>query len=1023
MTTVAHSLSMATWSFHHAEKRAGLVGNRNFFKNYDKGDAITRKNTQERLFDNSHSRNSFGSGSVRGEDVNKRPPNRRSHHTTQTMQPTKTSATTHEGQKFTYPRKSCKKCVIRATAPNSSGTSTPVTTTTTITATVTAVSTPTSSFRGDPCPTQCGSPQCFCDAEKPLCFVNASGFTCNTLSTVGWHIDNSGLSFINANLNGLNEQCNSFVPPVNDADRQNLIDLLSVTAFGKANRNVSGIWTDPFDFLGDCNSGFFCDTGYTSNVMTDKTQPLKGTCMVKLGLGSACLSVNQCDTQRCVNQSDLSSPTATAAVVEAANGSETTSTFICARLTDKTLPLTELGSNVNTSGTFLSNTAEIALLSIGCVLVAFFIGLLILRIRKCIKAANNNTNNTGRNDETNMYVNNSEKSRCFLERFRGRSHNYKQNQPISTVDGTTTITTISSNNESQTNSSSNDTFTRWNFGRNFVAKHLSALRIGLNNGLANLRFSIRPRSSTNNGEMRFSIVPGGSDSDGTSGDRRVQVNVDDGGVRSSLLTNASDTLSVLLPPPPSFHNRLSRDDMFGNKNNENAQNDHEFSNDTSRYSSIGIYSAGYTSGTSNEGGYDYSTFGELYNNLNINLNGNITTLAPTSQNAHNSYNSGIQSSGIGSANESLVMLSSGSLNDLGFGGNGRSDRSDGSNQGGIYEIEVINEDTGGIDIDDVRSGEQYDIPFRISMNAPSVEGLNDPVFGGNGRSDRSDGSNQGDIYEIAVINEDTGGINIDDVRNDEQYDTQNVPFRISMNAPSVEGLNDPVFGGNGRSDRSDGSNKGGIYEIEVINEDTGGIDIDNVRNDEQYDTQNVPFRISMNAPSLEVIEMTNPNFDRFSKRVSNNSIFIANVGEDYSTENLEDEKYIAQVKLYEGLQLIEELLMDDEFQKQEECERKEYLEQQLQEIKQQEMEAEERQRELEAIKLSENNLRELERLSKIQDDNFTENLTSETRAEESMEGAGVGESRNSRGIGIRNSRASCNSDDSDIHGGMLGESP
>ncbi|CAG8480656.1 10839_t:CDS:1 [Acaulospora morrowiae] len=754
--------------------------------------------------------------------------------------------------------------------------------TATITATFVVTNTPIPSFTGNPCPIRCGKSQCSCDAdaEKPFCFVNASGFTCDTPSTVGWHIDNTGLNFINSDLKSLDEQCNTFVPPVDDIDRQNLIDLLSVTTYGKENKNVSGIWTDPFDFLGDCNEGFFCDTGNTL-VGMNQTQSFQGTCKVKLGLGDVCVSANQCNTQRCVNRSDLGSSVTATETLVTANKNMTTSTFICARLNDKVFPVvaTDIaGKNRPMNG------VETALLIIGSVLIAFFILFAALRIRKngasrrffgSGKGCNdNNVNDINGTDGTTIYTNRSEKPAAsrFLEKFCTGSKARKK-----TSDAQIPMTGgAASDNSGLAGNGSSDTFTRWNFGKNFVAKHLSALRISFSESLANsMRFSIRPHSSTNNGDMQFSIVPGDNNNSATGNVRRTSAN--DERTRS-FLTNTSESLSVLLPPPPSFHsinstkeydtNETGQGNVFDGGSNENVHDKDEFNNDTLRYSSIGIYSSGYTSG----GGYEYNALDELHSNFFSDFNGAYLSTSKNRE-VYNSYHSGIRSSGIG-----------------------------------------------GVD------------SFSIHFPDSSIENNSENSMNSGGRNAKGTDENR---QHNERSNE------------DKEVDDRNNNIRIGDNNINPES--------------------------------------------DEHNSQDTHYRIDLNTSTAEVASCSFPNFNQ---SMSRSTLFEhEEVRSIAYPEDLENEDYVAQVKLYEGLQLINELLIDDDL-RQQEIKKNELLQQQLQEIEQQEMEAEETERELEAIKLPEEQLRELERLSlRIQSERFVldieEELPSKKKIAESVESSGV----------------------------------
>ncbi|CAG8564943.1 11175_t:CDS:2 [Diversispora eburnea] len=279
------------------------------------------------------------------------------------------------------------------------------------------------SVKPDLCPINCGEPECYCNfnPQTPYCFVNASGFTCDTTLTEEWRIDlNTGLTFNNEILKDLFEVCNTFIPPTNETDRKTLIKLLAISNFGYKN-NVNGIWTNPFDFLGDCREKFYCDTGSNS-------QKNQGICKIKFNSGEACLSANQCNTQRCVNQSDINSSVIIKKVVE---GTNVTSDFVCARLTDDTtLPI-----ELNDKSKNLSKLT-IIIISVG--------------IRK------------KQRQQLSFF-------RTFLKRLKF---------PIS-----------NNPNKAKFNRNIKASNSR------FVAKHLSPLRENFEDNLNNTRFTIRPHST------------------------------------------------------------------------------------------------------------------------------------------------------------------------------------------------------------------------------------------------------------------------------------------------------------------------------------------------------------------------------------------------------------------------------------------------------------------------------------------------------------------------------------------------
>ncbi|CAG8516640.1 3401_t:CDS:2 [Dentiscutata heterogama] len=231
----------------------------------------------------------------------------------------------------------------------------------------------------------CSKPPCqliSCNSTAPFCIVDENGFHCDDTDQNVWRITNQdGLVFSDLKFEG--QQCQPFIPPKNQDDADFLVKLVVNSSFGSQFLpNITGTWTKPFDFLGNCKNPFFCDTSINGGVTTTSETITNGICRLKFSRVTPCFSANQCDTHRCTGDFINSNGTTVKNnTVLASNGQPILTDQICAALNDLQRPILTF-QPPDVPATNATSTPEIILLSIISTAAVLVIFITIVRIRK-----------------------------------------------------------------------------------------------------------------------------------------------------------------------------------------------------------------------------------------------------------------------------------------------------------------------------------------------------------------------------------------------------------------------------------------------------------------------------------------------------------------------------------------------------------------------------------------------------------------------------------------------------------------
>ncbi|CAG8745822.1 4409_t:CDS:2, partial [Gigaspora rosea] len=196
----------------------------------------------------------------------------------------------------------------------------------------------------------------------PFCIVNENGYHCDVTDQNSWRINNQeGLVFSDLKFEG--QQCQTFIPPKNQNEANFLVQLMSNSSFGSQFlSNITGTWTNPFDFLGNCRDAFFCDTS------------INGV--------TPCFSENQCDTHRCTGDfMDNNGTNVKNYTVLTPNGQPILTNQICAALGDLRRPILTF-QPPEVPATEAINTPEIIILSIISTAAVLIIFIILVRIQK-----------------------------------------------------------------------------------------------------------------------------------------------------------------------------------------------------------------------------------------------------------------------------------------------------------------------------------------------------------------------------------------------------------------------------------------------------------------------------------------------------------------------------------------------------------------------------------------------------------------------------------------------------------------
>ncbi|CAG8499137.1 28749_t:CDS:2 [Dentiscutata erythropus] len=254
----------------------------------------------------------------------------------------------------------------------------------------------------DMCPVSpCSKPPCQliqCNSTAPFCIVDVNGFHCDNTDQNVWRINNQdGLVFSDLKFEG--QQCQTFIPPKNQVDADFLVQLIVNSSFGSQFlSNITGTWTNPFDFLGNCKNSFFCDTSVNGGVTTTSEKITNGICRLKFSRVTPCFSANQCDTHRCTGDFINSNGTTVKNnTVLTSNGQPILTDQICAALNDLQRPILTF-QPPDVPATNATSTPEIILLSIVITAAVLIIFITIVRIRKYARERIINIFSNNKND-------------------------------------------------------------------------------------------------------------------------------------------------------------------------------------------------------------------------------------------------------------------------------------------------------------------------------------------------------------------------------------------------------------------------------------------------------------------------------------------------------------------------------------------------------------------------------------------------------------------------------------------------